>query len=258
MSLPVNESQGTTLPEDEWVLQKSSSQVRSMFHDIAPTYDRLNHLFSMNIDRAWRTTAARLLIERETRNVLDVCSGTGDLALALSRRACELGGNTVIVGTDFTPAMTELAHRKFQQVDRNTGRTPFAAVADTLNLPFADGTFDLVTVAFGIRNVANLEEGLREMRRVCSPSGAIAVLEFSHPSQPLFRWLYNTYFFKILPRVGRLLTGTRAYSYLPKSVAQFPDTLEFTKILQQVTGAPVAAHRLTFGIATLYISHCRP
>jgi demethylmenaquinone methyltransferase/2-methoxy-6-polyprenyl-1,4-benzoquinol methylase len=221
-----------------------------MFHDIAPTYDRLNHLLSLNIDKRWRRFTAEQVMTQDTRTVLDVCSGTGDLALAFAARADELGTTPRIISTDFTRRMCELAKPKF---DAASLAIP-ALVGDTTRLPFGDNRFDLVSVAFGIRNVADLHGGLREMVRVCRPGGQLVVLEFSHPSTPGLRQLYQLYFLRILPAVGRLLTGTRAYTYLPNSVAAFPDTPQCAQLLKEIAGGPVQAHRLSCGIATLYIA----
>jgi len=223
-----------------------------MFHDIAPTYDFLNHLLSLNIDKRWRRFAARQLIGPDVQRVLDVCSGTGDLVLALADQARRVGAAPLLVSTDFTQRMCELALPKFRTASAVVIQPP--AVADTMRLPFREGSFDIVSVAFGIRNVANLEAGLHEMVRVCRPGGRVAVLEFSHPRSAAFRALYEFYFFRVLPLIGRTLTGTRAYSYLPKSVSKFPDTREFTGLLSRISSGQVVAHRLTGGIATLYIA----
>lgn len=239
--------------EETLVSSKSPTEVRRMFHDIAPTYDFLNHLLSANIDRRWRRFTARQLIRPGVRMVLDVCSGTGDLALAFSRRAVETDQAVKIYSADFTARMTSRAKEKFLEAGEQI--TPL--VADTLNLPCADDQFDLVSVAFGIRNVCDLQRGLLEMTRVCRPGGTVAILEFSHPKARLLKSAYHLYFFQILPRIGRALTGTRAYSYLPKSVSKFPDTGEFSQLLAGIAGSPVKAHRLSFGIATLYIATVR-
>jgi demethylmenaquinone methyltransferase/2-methoxy-6-polyprenyl-1,4-benzoquinol methylase len=182
-------------------------------------------------------------------NVLDVCSGTGDLVLAFAKRAKQIGGKTRFISADFTPSMTRLAKRKFRAAGEVDVQT---TVADTMQLPYGDSTFDLVSVAFGIRNVSDIRAGLNEMVRVCRPGGSVAVLEFSHPRNPLFRALYNFYFFSVLPRIGRIISGSKAYLYLPKSVAKFPDTPEFMRILSEAAGQQAKSRRLTFGIATLY------
>lgn len=240
-------------PEESLVRSKSPEGVRRMFSDIAPTYDFLNHLLSGGVDVWWRRVAAARLLTRDTDRVLDICSGTGDLTLALAARARQIGTTPLLMASDFTPAMTRLAAPKFARAfSRSASHHLLNSVGDALHLPVATSSFDLVTVAFGIRNVADLEKGLREMTRVARPGGTVAVLEFSHPRTPLFRWIYDFYFHQVLPRIGRALTGTRAYMYLPKSVASFPDTMEFASLLSRVTGTSAEARRLTFGIATLY------
>lgn len=224
-----------------------------MFDAISPTYDRLNHLLSLNIDKRWRRRAARKLITSETGSVLDVCSGTGDFALAFLQQARAIGTAPSLISTDFTPSMTARAKEKLSAQSAD-GQQPVTAVADTMNLPFPSSKFDLVTAAFGIRNVVALEDGIREMVRVCRSGGRIGILEFSHPKNPLFRGVYNFYFFRVLPWIGRIISRTRAYLYLPKSVARFPDTDEFAGLLGRIAGGKVTACRFTFGIATLYIA----
>ncbi len=239
-----------TLNEDALVQSKSPAEIRGMFRDISPSYDFLNHLLSGNTDRRWRRFVARQVVRADTRAILDVCSGTGDLALALARRARELGAEPLVVGSDFTPAMMRIGRDKFLAA----AGAAMPSVGDTMRLPFPDCRFDVVTVAFGIRNVADPRAGLREMARVCRPGGTLAVLEFSHPANPLLRRLYYFYFFTVLPWVGRLISGSRAYTYLPKSVAKFPDRAEFSALLAEIAGGETKAFPLTFGIATLYVA----
>jgi demethylmenaquinone methyltransferase/2-methoxy-6-polyprenyl-1,4-benzoquinol methylase len=237
--------------EDTLARTKAPRDIRGMFHEISPTYDFLNHLLSLNTDRRWRRFVAEKTLTRETRAILDVCSGTGDLALAYSRRARRMGTEPLVVGSDFTPAMVGIARRKFCGVPAHA---PHASVSDTLHLPFPDACFDLVSVAFGIRNVADTRSGLLEMRRVCRPGGRIAVLEFSQPRNAVLRWLYSAYFFTVLPWIGRLISGSRAYTYLPKSVAGFPDRAAFSALLTEVAGCAAEASPLSCGIATLYVA----
>lgn len=234
---------------------KAPSEVRRMFDEISPTYDLLNHAFSMNIDKRWRTFTAKQLISSNVNHVLDCCAGTGDLALAMAAQAKKMNVKPVIIAGDFTPSMMRIAKGKFAVGNNNA--VPVPSVADTLNLPFQDSTFDVVTVAFGIRNVADLSRGLGEMVRVCRPGGRVAVLEFSQPRIPLLRAGFDFYFKTILPAIGSAVTGTRAYMYLSKSVAKFPDTAEFSELLGSISRGPVESHRLCFGIATLYIATVR-
>lgn len=239
-------------PEDAWVKSKSPEIVQGMFTDIAGTYDFLNHLLSANIDKRWRKTLAKRTIKAGTARVLDVCGGTGDLSLALAREAGSEKLKPQIICSDFTPAMTRIAGKKFQNQGNDGALVPL--VADTTSLPFTDNTFDLVTVAFGIRNVVDPLAGLKEMARVCRPGGEIAVLEFSKTRNAFINWAFSFYFAYILPFIGRVVTGTRAYSYLSKSVETFPEGQEFCAMMSEATGSPTEAKKLSFGIATLYIS----
>jgi demethylmenaquinone methyltransferase / 2-methoxy-6-polyprenyl-1,4-benzoquinol methylase len=226
-----------------------------MFDAISPTYDFLNHLLSLNCDVRWRRFAAAKLMCSSIRSVLDVCAGTGDLALALQRRAHETDTAPSIHAADFSPAMIALAQNKFRAATPRPCPEPL--IADTLHLPFKPDSFDLVTVAFGIRNVCDLAAGLGEMVRVCRDGGRVAVLEFSTVSNPLLRGLFNLYFLRILPAVGRLISGTRAYTYLPKSVQQFPAHGEFVAMLERAAGGRVERFPLSFGIAALYVADVR-
>lgn len=242
--------------DDELVATKRASEVRGMFHAISPSYDFLNHLLSMNTDKRWRRFTARRVVNADMRDILDVCSGTGDLALALGRQAGVLGASPRIAAADFTPSMMERGGQKFAG-STAPGPRPLPLVGDTLRLPFSSASFDLVTVAFGIRNVADYRAGLREMARVCRPGGTIAVLEFSKPRSRAFGAIYNFYFFRVLPWIGYAITGTRAYRYLPKSVAAFPESDEFRREMTAAAGGATEAILLTFGIATLYTAKRR-
>ena len=249
--------EGAGAPEDALVATKAPRDIRGMFHDISRTYDFLNHLLSLNTDRRWRRFVARRVVTPDVREVLDVCSGTGDLALAIAEQAVRVGAAPRIVGSDFTPSMMAIARDKFGRTAARSAVTPLPSVGDTMRLPFPDARFDLVTVAFGIRNVSETAAGLAEMARVCRTGGRVAVLEFSQPRNALMRRAYNLYFFTVLPWVGRLISGSRAYTYLPKSVARFPDGDGFARMLGAAAGGPVETHPLTFGIATLYVATVR-
>lgn len=233
---------------------KPAGEIRRMFDAISPTYDLLNHLLSLDADRWWRRRTAHALITRDTRNVLDVCSGTGDLALAFAARARALGAGTEIVSVDFTPSMVRLALRKSGATGRKGLSAPACAVADTLRLPFPDGAFDLVAVAFGIRNVSDTLAGLREMARVCRSGGKVAVLEFSRPGNAAMRMVYSLYSRHVLPSIGRVVSGSSAYGYLTKSVETFPEGENFARLLSEVTGSGTERTALSWGIATLYVS----
>jgi demethylmenaquinone methyltransferase / 2-methoxy-6-polyprenyl-1,4-benzoquinol methylase len=211
-------------PEGAQTEADASRQVREMFTQIAPRYDLLNHLLSLQLDRLWRARVAhrlRPILERSDAVVLDLCCGTGDLALSLSRSA-----KARIVGADFSHAMLVRARAKSRLVSSHSGRPAPEPMplfeADALCLPFAPNSFDLVTTAFGLRNLANYEAGLLEIRRVLKPGGTLAILEFTEPPSGPIGDLYRWYFRKILPRVGSWLSGDRsAYSYLPASVCRF-------------------------------------
>ena len=212
-----------TRPEGATTEADASRKVREMFTQIAPRYDLLNHLLSLQLDRVWRARTARKLnaiLSRPDALALDLCCGTGDLAFAMARK-----GKARIIGADFAHAMLLRARAKSEaDVD---GKVPFLE-SDALRLPFADESFDLVTAAFGFRNLANYEAGLREMQRVLKPGGTMGILEFTEPPAGLFGDFYRWYFRKILPKLGGAISGdAAAYKYLPSSVARFfrPDEL---------------------------------
>lgn len=217
-----------------------------MFAGIAGRYDLLNHLLSGNIDKRWRRLVARTLQSSlvEGARVLDVACGTGDLSLVL-----EGAGEAHVVGLDFCRPMLEVARDKAETKAR---RIPFVE-GDALRLPFADESFDVVTIAFGLRNLASVEDGLRELRRVLRRAGRIAVLEFSDPVVPGFRALFRFYFTRVLPRIGGLVSGSRgAYEYLPDSVSKFPDQKRLASLMREVGFEEVEYKNLTGGIAALH------
>jgi demethylmenaquinone methyltransferase / 2-methoxy-6-polyprenyl-1,4-benzoquinol methylase len=232
-------------PDTEQQLEHAR-RVRAMFAGIAVRYDLLNHLLSGNTDQRWRQLVAERLrpaLGAGTRT-LDVACGTGDLALTLAAT-----GATRVVGLDFCRPMLELAARKAQAQGR---ALPFIE-GDALRLPFADGEFDVVTIAFGLRNLASVEGGLREFFRVLRLNGTLAVLEFSRPVVPGFRALFQFYFKRVLPRIGGLVSGSRgAYEYLPDSVARFPDQVRLAELMREIGFAQVAYQNLTGGIAALH------
>jgi demethylmenaquinone methyltransferase/2-methoxy-6-polyprenyl-1,4-benzoquinol methylase len=225
---------------------EKAAAVRRMFSSIAPRYDLLNHLLSANVDRAWRRRAVdRLGWERAPAGTyLDNCAGTLDLAVELARRA---GFRGRVVGSDFTFAMLE---RGTPKVDRLAIEP---ACADALVLPFADGAFDGATVGFGVRNLADLDAGLREMARVLRPGARLVILEFTTPSWQPFRALYLGYFLKVLPLVGKLVSKhSTAYTYLPESVRHFPEPAELARKMERAGFRGVEWKTLTGGIAALH------
>jgi len=236
-------------------VDKSPSSVRRMFGEIAPRYDFLNHLLSLGLDRRWRRRTVKLVAPARQGPlaglpVLDVCTGTADLALAYWRAG---RGEVPVVGADFCRPMLEIGLDKCRRAGAERGVT--LVEADGQQLPFADGAFQIVTVAFGLRNQADTARGLAEMARVCRPGGRVAVLEFSMPRSRVLGWLYRFYFRRVLPRVGQALARNRqeAYHYLPASVGEFPQAEAMAEQLRGAGLGPVAYHPFTFGIATLYV-----
>lgn len=224
--------------------QEAAAWVRDMFGRVAPRYDLLNHVLSFNIDKLWRKrTVKRLqpILDRHDAVVLDLCCGTGDLMLALQAKA-----NAQVLGSDFCHPMLTAAMRK-----AGAG-SPFFE-ADAMRLPARDRSLDAITVAFGFRNLANYETSLVEFRRVLKPGGIAAILEFSTPPNPAFNALYGFYSKNILPRVGGLLSGASdAYTYLPDSVAKFPDADGLAAKMKQAGFRGVSYERMTFGIVALH------
>jgi len=233
----------STLPQPE----HKAAEVRRMFGAIAPRYDLLNHLLSLNRDRAWRRRAVDRLLENSpaTGTYLDACAGTLDLSVELAARR---GFGGAVLGFDFSYPMLDAGRTKL------AGRAILPACADALRLPLADATVDGAMVAFGVRNLASLEGGLAELARVIRPGGRLVVLEFMTPQWQPFRALYLTYFRHVLPFVGRMISKHgSAYTYLPESVLQFPEPPEFARLMTRagfdevawdvMTGGIVAAHR---------------
>jgi len=231
-------------------VDKSGPRVRRMFGEIAGKYDFLNHLLSLNIDRYWRWRTVRTVAPKSGDRILDVCTGTGDLALAYHKAT---KGEAEIVGADFCHEMLALGHQKGMKA-RAGDRLTFIE-ADTQSLPFPSDRFNIVTVAFGLRNVADTDAGLAEMTRVCSPGGHVAVLEFSSPEWQPFKGIYSWYFRNVLPRIGQMLArnAESAYSYLPESVGEFPQGEALAERMRRVGLTEVSYRPLTLGVATLYV-----
>lgn len=233
-------------------VDKSGKRIQQMFGEISPKYDLLNHVLSGGIDSLWRRKTVRTVRPTDDAPILDVCSGTGDLAIAFWKKA---GRRVPVIGTDFTHEMVALANRKSARLKRPRDAASLSFLeADTLRLPFPDDHFQIVSVAFGLRNVADTQGGLREMARVCRPGGTVAVLEFSMPRNRVIGAVYRWYFRRVLPRIGQWVSGSRqaAYEYLPTSVAEFPQGEELAGMLRTAGLTEVEWKPLTFGVATLY------
>lgn len=232
------------------MIDKSEARVRRMFGEIAGRYDFLNHLLSLNVDRYWRWRTVRAVPPPAEGPILDLCTGTGDLALAYYRAS---GGRAKIVGADFCHPMLVRGDAKRKNAGCN-GQVAFVE-ADAQRLPFPDDYFSIVCVAFGLRNVTDTDRGLGEMARVCRPGGKVAVLEFSLPTWRPARSAYLWYFRRVLPRIGQALARNRhdAYSYLPASVGEFPSGEALAARMRQAGFGDVAVCPLTFGVATLYV-----
>ncbi len=244
---------------------RDAAKIRSMFASISRRYDLLNHLLSLNQDKRWRRKAVEMSGldrggSRQGEMVLDVCTGTADLALAYSEY---IGPAGLVVGADFCPEMLFIGKSKLAaRADGSPAYAPVRAgskvalmAADTLALPFADGTFDVVSVAFGIRNVSDLKAGTAEMARVAKEGGRVVILEFSLPENRLVGGIYKAYFTRLLPVIGRVVSraGNDAYSYLPDSVLKFPDKSEMCDMMRECGLADVSAKELSLGIVTLYV-----
>jgi demethylmenaquinone methyltransferase/2-methoxy-6-polyprenyl-1,4-benzoquinol methylase len=238
---------GTT-PEGAQSEQEASRWVRAMFGRVAHRYDLANHLLSANIDRSWRSHTVRRVrnvLLRPDARVMDLACGTGDLLIALERAAGRL-----LIGSDFCHPMLTGARAKLERAALRS----VLVEADALSLPLGDASLDLITIAFGFRNLANYSAGLMEMRRVLRRGGALAILEFSQPPNRAFAALYNWYSRQVLPLIGGALSGApEAYKYLPESVRKFPEAAALAAMMSDIGFAPVEWEYLTFGIVALHI-----
>jgi demethylmenaquinone methyltransferase / 2-methoxy-6-polyprenyl-1,4-benzoquinol methylase len=221
-----------------------AAAVREMFSGIAGRYDLLNHLLSLNIDKRWRRKVRDKLteiLEKPNAVVLDVACGTGDLTIELQRDS-----KAKILGTDFCRPMLDIAAEKSSSIP--------LIESDAMNLSFSDDSFDAVTIAFGLRNLSNVNDGLTELLRVLKPAGKLVVLEFSTPRVPGFRSLFNFYFSRILPRIGGAVSGSNsAYEYLPDSVAKFPDQKQLAATMSETGFFEVNCENLTGGVAAIHV-----
>jgi demethylmenaquinone methyltransferase / 2-methoxy-6-polyprenyl-1,4-benzoquinol methylase len=220
--------------------------VRKMFNEISNRYDFLNHFLSFGIDHWWRKKFVHVLSEKKPRIILDVATGTGDLAIALLALSPEK-----ITGIDIANQMLEIGRKKIAKKSLDD-KISFQH-GDAENIPFPDDFFDAVTVAFGVRNFENLEKGLSEMKRILKPGGNMQILEFSHPGSTPFKQIYQFYSRFIIPFVGKIISkNNQAYTYLPESVANFPSGKEFIKIMEKIGMKNNSYISLTFGISSIY------
>jgi len=229
-------------------LSEKGEKIQQMFGTIAPRYDFLNRMLSFGIDRRWRKKAVRLLKYRDGARILDVATGTGDVALEIARATPP---SVKITGADFCKEMIDLGQIKAAQ-------SPYASrinfkVAPCEDLPFPNETFDSITIAFGIRNVVDRKLGMAEMWRVLRPGGRMIILEFSTPRSQFFRQIYYFYFRRLLPVIGGLFSKYNAYKYLPDSVLEFPSHKEFAAMIEDAGFRSVHIKELTFGIASIYV-----
>jgi len=229
-------------------LTEKGQGIRDMFDRIAPRYDLLNRLLSLGIDRRWRRFAVGRLRLPEQGRVLDIATGTGDVALEVARQT---GSGVTIVGSDFTNGMLVLGQAKIAATRYRERILLVNAPCEAL--PHPQGVFDGVTIAFGIRNVVDREKGLSEMARVLKSGGRAVILEFSTPTNPLFRGLYHFYFLRVLPWLGGLFSQRSAYQYLPDSVLEFPDRPTFMGMMKQAGFVDVELTDLTGGIVSVYV-----
>lgn len=245
-----------TRPEGVRDEREAGLHVRDMFSRIAPRYDFLNHLLSFSLDRVWRRRTARIfsdVLARPEARVIDLCCGTGDLAFALARRRARLiagaTGTASVFGSDFVEGMLV---RAGQKAHANGAHVSFAG-ADALGLPFADEAFDLVTAAFGFRNLANYESGLREFARILKPGGQVGILEFSEPERGALGGVFRMYFRHVLPRIGGAISGDKqAYAYLPGSVAKFPSASRLRELMERNGFTDVRVRSWNFGSVLLH------
>ena len=230
--------------------QSKKEQVEEMFDNIAPTYDRLNHIMSLNIDKIWRRRVMRIVRRHKARKIMDVATGTGDLAIAMAKRV----DRTQILGVDLSEEMLAVARKKIQK--QGLEERIMLEKGDAENLAMVSSeSLDAATVAFGVRNFENIERGLSEIYRTLRVGGLLVVLEFSMPKNRLIRWVYSQYAHRLLPRIGGMISkDKRAYTYLPDSVEEFPAPERFAEILKGVGFKSVKLRSQSCGIAYIYIA----
>ena len=223
--------------------------VREMFDDIAPTYDRLNHVLSMNVDKLWRRHALQEIVDGTPQRILDVACGTGDSTISIAKAAA---AGTEVIGADISEGMMALVKGKAEKV--GVGERITLQVADGEALPYGEGAFDRVTCAFGIRNFEHKERGLAEFRRVLKPGGKAVILELSVPQNRLVRWAYDLYFLHVLPGIGGAVSGNRAaYRYLPASVHNFPSPSDFCGMMTEAGFRNVRCRTFSLGLCRMFV-----
>ena len=234
---------------------KEPAKIAAMFDAIARRYDTLNHLLSAGLDRRWRARAVKMLALTGQERVLDLCTGTGDLALGMVRPGRP--GARAVVGIDFAAEMLRYAQRKVR--DAGVARRVMLVRGDATSIPCPDGAFDAATVAYGIRNVVDTATACRELHRVLRPGGRLVILEFGQPRIPGVKTAYRWYFQYLLPRVGRMISKHgEAYSYLPASVERFPAGVAFSAVLREAGFARVEHVSMTFGVSYMYVADKAP
>ena len=222
--------------------------IRRLFNNIAPEYDRLNHILSLNIDKGWRRKAVNEIVDTNLPlSILDVACGTGDFTIGIAKKASK---GSKILGIDISEGMMAVGRDKI----RKAGVDAVMEVADCEALPYEDNAFDRISVGFGVRNFEHIELGLAEMFRVLKPSGKLIILELSIPTNAVIRWCYKLYFFKILPAIGGLISGDRgAYEYLPASVLRFPAPDKFISMMKDAGFNKIKHSAFTLGICRMYV-----
>ena len=223
--------------------------VREMFDNIAPTYDKLNHVLSMNVDKLWRRHALQKIVDGTPQRILDVACGTGDFTISIAKAAAE---GSAVIGADISEGMMALVKGKAEKA--GVGERITLQVADGEALPYGEGAFDRVTCAFGIRNFEHKEKGLAEFRRVLNPGGKAVILELSVPQNRLVRWAYDLYFLHVLPGIGGAVSGNRAaYKYLPASVHNFPSPSDFCRMMEEAGFRNVRCRTFSFGLCRMFV-----
>ena len=224
-------------------------KVREMFDHIAPSYDRLNHILSLNVDKLWRRHALKEIVDGTAQRILDVACGTGDSTISIAKAVAE--GSSVI-GADISEGMMALVKGKAEKA--GVGDRITLQVADGEDLPYGEGSFDRVACAFGIRNFEHKDKGLEEFRRVLKPGGKAVVLELSVPQNRLVRWAYDLYFTRLLPRIGGAVSGDKAaYKYLPASVHNFPSPNDFCRMMAEAGFRNVRCRTFSLGLCRMFV-----